>query len=84
MKKVFLLNLGYSNIKSVMGAFEEIDVETTVINKIDRVKLNAPLVLPGVGAFGGAMHRLTFDDTSTYFYSNNVQLSQSFPTLLED
>ena len=66
MKKVFLLNLGYSNIKSVRGAFEEIDVETTVIEKIDSADINAPLVLPGVGAFGAAMQRLTFGDTRYY------------------
>ncbi|MDA9615203.1 imidazole glycerol phosphate synthase subunit HisH [Pseudomonadota bacterium] len=66
MKKVCILNLGYSNIKSVRGAFEAIDVETTVIEKIDSVEINAPLVLPGVGAFGGAMQRLTFGDTGYY------------------
>ena len=66
MKKVCILNLGYSNIKSVRGAFEAIDVETTVIEKIDSVEINAPLVLPGVGAFGGAMQRLAFGDTSYY------------------
>ena len=48
MKKVCLLNLGHSNIKSVMGAFDEIDVETTVIEQIDSLEINAPLVLPGV------------------------------------
>ena len=66
MKKVCLLNLGYSNIKSVRGAFEEIDVETNVIEKIDSAEINAPLVLPGVGAFGTAMQRLTFGDTGYY------------------
>ena len=66
MKKVCLLNLGYSNIKSVMGAFEAIDVEAKVIEKIDNAEINAPLVLPGVGAFGSAMQRLTFGDTSYY------------------
>tara|TARA_B100001113_G_C20948297_1_gene551968 strand:- start:32 stop:667 length:636 start_codon:yes stop_codon:yes gene_type:complete len=66
MKNVCILNLGYSNIKSVMGAFEEIDIETTVIEKIDSVEINAPLVLPGVGAFGGAMERLTSGDTGYY------------------
>lgn len=66
MKKVCLLNLGYSNIKSVRGAFEAIDVETKVIEKIDSAEIDAPLVLPGVGAFGSAMKRLTFGDTSYY------------------
>ena len=66
MKKVCLLNLGYSNIKSVMGAFEAIDVEAKVIEKIDNAEINAPLVLPGVGAFGSAMQRLTFGDTIYY------------------
>ena len=66
MKKVYLLNLGYSNIKSVMGAFEEIDVETKVVEKIDSAEINAPLVLPGVGAFGSAMKRLTSGDTCYY------------------
>ena len=66
MKKVCLLNLGHSNIKSVRGAFAAIDVETLVIEKIDSVEINAPLVLPGVGSFGDAMQRLTSDDTSYY------------------
>ena len=66
MKKVCLLNLGQSNIKSVKGAFEEIDVETTVIEKIDSIEINAPLVLPGVGAFGDTMQRLDYSDTSYY------------------
>ena len=66
MKKVCLLNLGHSNIKSVRGAFAAIDVETLVIEKIDSLEINAPLVLPGVGSFGDAMQRLTSDDTSYY------------------
>ncbi len=66
MKKVCLLNLGHSNIKSVRGAFAAIDVETLVIEKIDSVEIDAPLVLPGVGSFGDAMQRLTYDDTSYY------------------
>ena len=68
MNKVCLLNLGYSNIRSVTGAFEEIDVETELIERIDSVELNAPLVLPGVGSFGDAMQRLNFDDTGYYLY----------------
>lgn len=66
MKKVCLLNLGYSNIKSVRGAFAAIGVDTLVIEKIDSVEISAPLVLPGVGSFGAAMKRLTSDDTSYY------------------
>ena len=66
MKKVCLLNLGHSNIKSVMGAFDEIDVETTVIEQIDSLEINAPLVLPGVGAFGDAMQKLSIGDTIHY------------------
>ena len=57
MKKVCLLNLGHSNIRSVRGAFAAIDVETFVIEKIDGIEINAPLVLPGVGSFGDAMQR---------------------------
>ena len=78
MKNVCILNLGYSNIKSVMGAFQEIDIEATVIEKIDSVEINAPLVLPGVGAFGGAMQRLTFGDTGHYLneaYKKNPKLN---------
>ena len=66
MKKVCLLNLGHSNIRSVRGAFAAIDVETCVIEKIDGIEINAPLVLPGVGSFGDAMQRLTSDDTGYY------------------
>lgn len=66
MNKICLLNLGYSNIRSVKGAFEAIDVETTIIQKIDNVEINAPLVLPGVGAFGYAMKRLAIGETSYY------------------
>tara|TARA_B110000003_G_scaffold271105_1_gene304675 strand:- start:405 stop:1040 length:636 start_codon:yes stop_codon:yes gene_type:complete len=66
MKKICILNLGYSNIKSVRGAFEEIDIKTAVIEKIDSAEIDAPLVLPGVGSFGSAMNRLTFGNTSYY------------------
>ena len=67
MKKVCLLNLGHSNIKSVMGAFDEIDVET-VIEQIDSLEINAPLVLPGVGAFGDDA-KLSIGDTIHYLMS---------------
>lgn len=70
MKKVCLLNLGVSNIKSVVGAFEAVNIETTVIEKIDSPDIDAPLVLPGVGSFGGAMNRLHFGDTS--YFLNEV------------
>ena len=49
-----------------MGAFDEIDVETTVIEQIDSLEINAPLVLPGVGAFGDAMQKLSIGDTIHY------------------
>ena len=65
-EKVCLLNLGHSNIRSVRGAFAAIGVDTCVIEKIDGIEINAPLVLPGVGSFGAAMQRLTSDDTSYY------------------
>ena len=63
MKKVCLLNLGHSNIKSVMGAFDEIDVETTVIEQIDSLEINAPLVLSCVCAFGEELKLLFFCDS---------------------
>ena len=65
MKKVCLLNLGYSNIKSVRGAFAAIGVDTLVIEKIDSVEISAPLVLPGVGSLG-CNEKADFDDTSYY------------------
>lgn len=57
-KKVYLLNYGINNIKSLFSAFTKIGAEPIIINKWNDIKDSHHLVLPGVGAFSTGINNL--------------------------
>lgn len=57
-KKVYLLNYGINNIKSLFSAFKKIGADPIIINKWNDIKDSNHLVLPGVGAFSTGINNL--------------------------
>ena len=55
---VVIIDYGMGNLRNVQKAFEYIGVEGTISSRADDLDRAAGLVLPGVGAFGDAMHNL--------------------------
>ncbi len=53
-----IIDYGMGNLASVQRAFEKLDVETKVSNKIEDLKNAKSLILPGVGAFRDAAKAL--------------------------
>jgi len=53
-----IIDYGMGNLASVQRAFEKLDVETKITNKIDDLKNAKSLILPGVGAFRDAIKAL--------------------------
>nr|WP_312576614.1 imidazole glycerol phosphate synthase subunit HisH [Sedimentibacter sp.] len=53
-----IIDYGMGNLASVQRAFEKLDVETKVSNKIEDLKNAKSLILPGVGAFRDAVKAL--------------------------
>jgi imidazole glycerol-phosphate synthase subunit HisH len=53
-----IIDYGMGNLASVQRAFENIDVETKISNKIEDLKNAKSLILPGVGAFRDAIKSL--------------------------
>lgn len=53
-----IIDYGMGNLASVQRAFEKIDVETKISNKIEDLKSAKSLILPGVGAFRDAIKSL--------------------------
>jgi glutamine amidotransferase len=53
-----IIDYGMGNLASVQRAFEKLDVETKVSNKIEDIKNAKSLILPGVGAFRDAIKSL--------------------------
>lgn len=59
MRAVSIIDTGVANIASVRAAFERMDIPIQAVSTPDDVADAGALVLPGVGAFGPAMERLT-------------------------
>jgi len=57
-KKVYILNYGINNIKSLYSAFIKVDAKPTIINEWSDIKDSNYLVLPGVGAFSTGIDNL--------------------------
>jgi glutamine amidotransferase len=58
MSKVCILNYGSGNVKSVYNLFSSIIDNVKISNDIKEIKNASHLILPGVGAFGAAMHNI--------------------------
>tara|TARA_X000000368_G_scaffold153911_1_gene121266 strand:- start:18008 stop:18634 length:627 start_codon:yes stop_codon:yes gene_type:complete len=57
-KKVYILNYGINNIRSLFSAFLKIGAKPIIINKWTDIKDSYHLVLPGVGAFSTGIDNL--------------------------
>jgi glutamine amidotransferase len=55
---ITIIDYGMGNLRSVEKALEKVGVEVTVSRDPDDVRRAERIVLPGVGAFGDAMHNL--------------------------
>jgi glutamine amidotransferase len=53
-----ILNYGMANLRSVQKAFEQVGQSASIITTPEEVKKADRLVLPGVGAVGGALQHL--------------------------
>jgi imidazole glycerol-phosphate synthase subunit HisH len=53
-----IVDYGMGNIRSVINAMREIGSDAELIHDPDAIARRGKLILPGVGAFGGAMHNL--------------------------
>lgn len=58
MKSVTIINYGMGNLKSVRNAFEVLGASVEVVDSPREMNHVNRIVLPGVGAFGDAMHNL--------------------------
>lgn len=56
--RLYVIDYGSGNLRSVQKAFEHVGVEAEVGSDPERVRRASGLVLPGVGAFGPAMVEL--------------------------
>lgn len=57
--KVTIADYGVGNLRSVRRAFEVVGADVEFATTSDAIKRGGPLVLPGVGAFGECMTRLS-------------------------
>ncbi len=57
-EKVYIIDLGINNIKSVGNAIEHVGFEYKIIKKASDVAKARKLILPGVGSFDKGMSRL--------------------------
>jgi len=58
---ISIIDYGMGNLRSVQKALERVGAQAEVITRPESAEGSAGLVLPGVGAFGQAMERLTRD-----------------------
>ncbi len=56
--KIFIIDYGMGNLRSVMNAFHALGYDAVIANKPDDLRSADRIVLPGVGAFGDAMNNL--------------------------
>ena len=57
--KIAIIDYGMGNHTSIMNALDHLGYDSFVTDKIDLLKKAKILILPGVGAFGEAMKRIT-------------------------
>lgn len=53
-----MIDMGISNLQSVLQAFQHVGAEVRVTSQPDEVKLADTIILPGVGSFGDGMESL--------------------------
>ncbi len=62
---IALVNYGMGNLRSVQKALEHLGAEVQITSDAAALRAADAIVLPGVGAFGAAMHRLNESGIST-------------------
>ena len=58
MQPVTIVDYGMGNLNSVKNAFSHLGKETVVASSLEDLEKASAIILPGVGAFGKAMHNL--------------------------
>ena len=53
-----IIDYQMGNLRSVQKGFERVGAAATIINEPEQIRAASKLVLPGVGAFGDAIHEL--------------------------
>ena len=56
--KIYIIDYGMGNLRSVKNAFDSLDCQAVIIDKPAELNRADKIVLPGVGAFGDAMNNL--------------------------
>jgi imidazole glycerol-phosphate synthase subunit HisH len=56
--KIVIIDYGMGNIFSIKSAFRYLGLSATLSSDFDTIRQADRIILPGVGAFGSAMHRL--------------------------
>ena len=59
MKKACILDYGSGNVKSVFNLLSYLRYEVVISNNPEDIKSSTHIILPGVGAFGKAMEKIT-------------------------
>jgi len=59
MPTIAIINYGVGNLRSVKRGLEQSDATVTITDKVSDIIRSDAMVLPGVGAFKGALRTLT-------------------------
>jgi len=73
MQVVQIIDLGINNLLSLVGAFEEIFCDVSVVGHGTELITGGTVVLPGTGSFGEAMRRLESQKFSEALFKRNEQ-----------
>ncbi|PIR20965.1 MAG: imidazole glycerol phosphate synthase subunit HisH [Deltaproteobacteria bacterium CG11_big_fil_rev_8_21_14_0_20_47_16] len=58
MSRIQLVDYGAGNLRSVASALKRLDIDIQIVRSGDDIKIDQPLILPGVGAAAEAMRHL--------------------------
>jgi len=58
MNSIIIIDYGMGNLSSVANALDHLGYSCKISNRLEDIREAGALILPGVGAFGQAMHNL--------------------------
>ena len=76
---IAVINLGNSNLQSVINALDSYQAEYVVTNESDELVQSDKIILPGVGSFSSGIHRL--QDLKLFEFLKNELLITNKPFL---
>ena len=76
---IAVINLGNSNLQSVINALDSYQAEYVVTNKSNELVESDKIILPGVGSFSSGIHRL--EDLKLFEFLKNELLISNKPFL---